>query len=78
MSPTAERLLTEVCPLPMEDQHELAEAIHETIHVEDDSLPLSAAQMSELERRLAESVASPGVGMPWEEVWERALTRSQP
>jgi len=78
MSPTSERLLTEVCPLLMEDQHELAEAIHETIHVEDDSPPLSAAQMSELERRLAESVASPGVGMPWEEVWERALTRSQP
>lgn len=59
--------------LPIEERIELAGAIWDTV-AEDagtDTLPVSAAHRSELDRRLADLEADPDAGRSWEEVRER-------
>jgi putative addiction module component (TIGR02574 family) len=63
--------------LSPEDRLSLAEALWESVIVEEPDSGLAAGQRAELERRYAESVAAPGVGSTWDEVKQRALARSR-
>jgi putative addiction module component (TIGR02574 family) len=63
--------------LPAEQRLEVAEALWDSVARDIENTPLSAAQRAELERRLADSIARPGIGIPWEEVRERALARAR-
>ena len=63
--------------LSVEDRIALAQAIWDSVAEEVEGAPLSEAQRSELERRLADSIARPDAVTPWEEVKARALARSK-
>jgi putative addiction module component (TIGR02574 family) len=63
--------------LSVEDRLALIELIWESLAREAEVVPLSPAQLSELERRLADSIARPGAVEPWEDVKARALARSR-
>lgn len=70
-------LLKEARRLPIEERIELVGAIWDTV-AEDagtDTLPLSAAQRLELDRRLADLEADPDGVRCWEEVSERLEQR---
>ena len=75
MPPTLQELgLDRLSP---EDRLAVAEAIWESVAREVEAAPLSEAQRSELERRLADSVARPDAVTPWEAVKARALARAR-
>ena len=74
MAPTLQELGLD--QLPHEDRLAVAEAIWESVAREVEAAPLSSAQMEELERRLADSIARPNAVTPWEEVYARALERA--
>lgn len=63
--------------LPPEDRLAVAEAIWESVAREIEAAPLPPAQKTELERRLADSIARPDAVVPWEEVKARALARAR-
>jgi putative addiction module component (TIGR02574 family) len=63
--------------LSLEDRLLLAHEILDSIAEEAERAPLTAAQRSELERRLADSLARPDAVTPWEEVKARALARAR-
>ena len=73
MIPTMEEL--GLHRLSMEDRLAVAEAIWESVATEAIESPLSVNQKSELERRLADSIARPEAVTPWETIKERALAR---
>lgn len=68
-------ILTETESLSVEDRLQLVEAIWDSIAADAEQLPLSDAQRHELERRLADDLAHPDQGVPWEEVRAQALAR---
>ena len=51
--------------------HRLWESVHRTV----ETLPLSAAQLAEIERRVAEADAGRMTSSPWEAVKRRLTTR---
>jgi putative addiction module component (TIGR02574 family) len=61
--------------LGVEERLNLVEEIWETIRVESESIPLTPAQRTELERRVAEDDANPDDVTPWEEVKASTLSR---
>jgi putative addiction module component (TIGR02574 family) len=75
MAPTLQELGLD--QLPAEDRLALAEALWESVAREKEQAPLSEAQRTELERRLADSIARPEAVTPWEEIKARALARAR-
>ena len=54
---------------------ELWDSIAEEANIRADALPLSAAQVAELQRRIAEADAHPDDGIPWEKVRAELMQR---
>jgi len=75
MSPTLQEL--GIDRLSAEDRLALAEAIWDSVAQEMEPAPLSEGQRKELERRLADSIASPEAVTPWEVIKARALARAR-
>lgn len=65
--------------LPVPERIKLVEDIWDSIaqeaNIRPDALPLTPAQRSELERRLADAEAHPGKGIPWEEIRDELFRR---
>lgn len=61
----------------VEDRLRLVQEIWDSIAAAPDQLPLTEAQRSELERRLAAHAANPQDVVPWEEVKAKALARAK-
>lgn len=57
----------DILRLPVAERIQLAEDIWDTVMLEDPELPLSGAQMEELDRRRAELLADSSAGVPWAE-----------
>ena len=70
---TVESLLRQAEALTPDERRELAARLLEA-DVADDA-PLTAAQMAELDRRIAHSDANPDSGIPWEVVKARTRVR---
>lgn len=64
---------SEILKLSVSERIQLAEDIWDSIATETEALPLTEAQRQELDRRLADAEANPGVGTPWDEVKARLL-----
>ncbi len=64
--------------LSVEERIELARELWDSVEYEIERSPLTEAQRTELERRLADSIARPDAVIPWEEVKARALARARP
>jgi putative addiction module component (TIGR02574 family) len=73
MAPTMKDL--GIDQLSIEDRLALVQEIWDSIATEAEQIPLTQAQRSELERRLAAHAADPTNVIPWEEVKARALAR---
>jgi len=71
MAPTLQELGLD--QLNTEDRLTVAESIWDSVVLEAEVQPLSEAQKTELERRLADSIARPDAVTPWEIVKARAL-----
>jgi putative addiction module component (TIGR02574 family) len=63
--------------MSIEDRLTLVQEIWDSIAAEAEQIPLTEAQRSELERRLAAHAADPSNVIPWEEVKARALARAK-
>ncbi len=63
--------------MSIEDRLALVQEIWDSIAAEAAQLPLTEAQRSELERRLAAHAADPTNVIPWEEVKAWALARAR-
>ncbi len=75
MAPTMKAL--GIDQLSIEDRLTLVQEIWDSIAAMPEQIPLSEAQRSELERRLAAHAADPTNVIPWEEVKARALARTK-
>lgn len=64
--------------LSVEDRLALAQEIWDSVARDLERETPSAAELRELERRLADSVARPDAVTPWEVVKARALARARP
>jgi len=60
-----------------EDRLAVADALWESVASEIEASTLTAAQRTELERRLADSIARPDAVTPWEAIKARALARAK-
>ena len=60
--------IQEILKLSVAERIELVEAIWDSIADAPESLPVSAAQKRELDRRLAEYEKNPGEGRTWEAI----------
>ena len=60
--------IQEILKLSVPERIELVEAIWDSIAESPESLPVTAAQKQELDRRLAEYRKNPQAGRTWEEV----------
>jgi putative addiction module component (TIGR02574 family) len=65
--------LSEILKLSVSERIQLVEDIWDSIAAETDTLPLTDAERAELDRRLADAEANPGVGTPWGDVKARLL-----
>jgi putative addiction module component (TIGR02574 family) len=65
--------LPEILKLSVAERIQLVEDIWDSIAAEPDAFPLTEEQRAELDRRLADAEANPGVGTPWSEVKARLL-----
>lgn len=63
--------------LSLEDRVLLVQDILDSIAEEHEQQPLSAAQRTELERRIAANKANPANVIPWEQIKADALARFQ-
>ena len=65
--------------LSIDERLQLVEDIWDSIaeesNVRADALPLSAAQVAELQRRIADADAHPDDGIPWEQVRAELMQR---
>lgn len=75
MSPTLQEF--GIDRLSAEERLLLAEAIWESVAQEAEAAPVPPAQLAELERRLADSIARPDAVTPWEVVKARMLARAK-
>ncbi|MBN9523637.1 addiction module protein [bacterium] len=71
---TVESLLRQAEALTPDERRELAARLLEVDGGSEDP-PLTEAQATELRRRIADSDANPGSGIPWEVVYEESLKR---
>ena len=62
--------IQEILKLPVAERIEIVEAIWDSIAASPESLPVTESQRRELDRRLAEYRANPGLGRTWEEIRE--------
>lgn len=69
------QLLDQARKLSVDERVELVEAIWNSIADQQAVLPITEAQKSELDRRLADHQANPGDVIPWTEVKAEAITR---
>jgi len=67
--------LDELLKLSVPERIQLAEDLWDSIASEPEALPLTDAQRSEIERRLAEHARDPEAAIPWEEVRARLRQR---
>jgi putative addiction module component (TIGR02574 family) len=65
--------LSEILKLSVSERIQLVEDIWDSIAAETNTLPLTDAERAELDRRLADAEANPGVGTPWGDVKARLL-----
>jgi putative addiction module component (TIGR02574 family) len=65
--------LSEMLKLSVSERIQLVEDIWDSIAVEPDAFPLTKEQRAELDRRITDAEANPGVGTPWSEVKARLL-----
>jgi putative addiction module component (TIGR02574 family) len=65
--------LSEILKLSVSERIQLVEDIWDSIAAETNTLPLTDAERAELDRRLADAEANPGVGTPWEDLKARLL-----
>jgi putative addiction module component (TIGR02574 family) len=65
--------ISDILRLSVAERIQLVEDIWDSIAVEPDALTLSDEQREELDRRLADQEANPGVGRAWSEVKTRLL-----
>ncbi len=72
---TVESLLRQAEALTPSERRELAARLMEVVMA--DNPPLSDAMKAELDRRIADSDANPGSGIPWEVVKARAEERAR-
>ena len=63
--------LTDILELSVQDRISLAQQIWDSVASDPDSIPLSAEQREELERRLEEYRKNPQDGAAWEDVQRR-------
>jgi len=61
--------------LPIEERLALVEEIWDTISADSSAVPLTNAQRTELEKRIAEDDAHPQDVVPWEQVKASTLSR---
>ena len=66
------RVPSQILELPAEERVEIAQQIWECVVDHPESLPITAAQRDELERRWQAFQENPDEGEPWEDV-KRAL-----
>ncbi len=69
------QLLDQARKLSVDERIELVEAIWETLHEYQSDIPLTAAQTTLLEQRLADYEADLSTGEPWEQVMARIEKR---
>ncbi len=60
--------LAEILKLTVAERLQLIERIWDSIAADPEPVPLTEAEREELDRRLAEAEASPGVGRSWADV----------
>jgi putative addiction module component (TIGR02574 family) len=65
--------LHEIRKLPVAERIQLVEDLWDSIAEDTDVLPLTAEQEAELDRRIADAEANPGIGRSWSEVKARLL-----
>lgn len=70
---TVESLLRQAEALTPDERRELVARLMEADGADDS--PLTAAQMAELDRRIAYADANPDSGIPWEVVYAESLKR---
>jgi putative addiction module component (TIGR02574 family) len=75
MAPTMTEL--GIDQMSLEDRLRLVQDMWDSIAATPEQLPLTEAQRSELERRLAAHAANPQDVVPWEEVKAKALARAK-
>ena len=61
----------------VDDRLVLVQEIWDSIAVEAERSPLTAAQRQEVDRRLAAHRANPGAAIPWEQVEAEVMARLQ-
>lgn len=65
--------LAEILKLSVSERIQLVEDIWDSIAAERDTAELTPAQREELDLRLDDAEANPGIGRPWQEVRARLL-----
>jgi putative addiction module component (TIGR02574 family) len=70
--PTA-AVISDLLKLPLPERLRLVEDLWDSIAADPDSVPVTTEQGLELERRLEDQAANPGVGLPWQHVRARLL-----
>lgn len=68
--------ISDVFQLPIEERIRLAQAIWDSVASSPDQVPLTAAQVKELDRCYDEYLDDPDEGSPWSEVKARLLADS--
>ena len=68
--------ISDVFQLPIEERIRLAQAIWDSVALSPDQVPLTAAQVKELDRCYDEYLDDPDEGSPWGEVKARLLADS--
>lgn len=67
---------SEILKLSVSERSQLDEDIWDSIAAQPEAVTLTEPQRAELDRRLADARANPGVGTPWSEVKARLLGSS--
>jgi putative addiction module component (TIGR02574 family) len=68
--------VTDVLELTPTERVQLAEDIWDSVAEVPEALPLTSAQKTELDRRLAAYRQNPSAGSPWSDVKRRILARA--
>ena len=65
--------LEQIRQMPVSQRIQLVEDIWDTMVADDADFPLSSEQLSELDKRRAEMIADPSIGIPWNVAKARLL-----